>query len=124
MKSRGNADSQKDNDSRTGVAPGHSHMCALQESFRVHAYYPPTVDLDQLAPDYLSLFALMFGVVGYLFEWKLVSWVSVVCLLSSLARLRRSTVDLKQIFCAVICVASGLLVNYGSGSLYCDEATN
>jgi hypothetical protein len=74
------------------------------------------LDLDQLPPDYTSLLSLMLGLLAFLLETPLCAWVSLVCLLSSLANLKRSTIDVKQIICTVTCVSLGLWVNYGTHS--------
>jgi hypothetical protein len=79
----------------------------------VHEFKRVSLDLDQLPPDYTSLLSLMLGLLAYLFETPLLAWMSLAGLLSSLANLKRSSVDVKQILCNLTCVLLGFYVNYG-----------
>mmetsp|Transcript_18362 Transcript_18362/g.29880 ORF Transcript_18362/g.29880 Transcript_18362/m.29880 type:complete len:112 (+) Transcript_18362:513-848(+) len=86
----------------------------------VNEYVPDKLDLDQLPPDYMSLLALMFGLLAYLLVTPVFSWMSLLCWLSSLANMSYTLFDFRQIVCATTCVCLGLYANYFNDfSIFC-----
>eukprot|EP00741_Cyanophora_paradoxa_P015427 tig00020875_g14890.t1 len=67
---------------------------------------------DELPADYLSLLSLLNGMVGLWMRQRIFAWLALFCTLSSLANIRWSTVDPKQLLCSVTFAITGLILNY------------
>ncbi|KAB1201296.1 Protein Asterix [Morella rubra] len=64
------------------------------------------VSQQDLPVDYSGFIAVIFGVVGVMFRYKLCSWVAIIFCAQSLANMRNFENDLKQISMAMMYVSS------------------
>ncbi|GBG46982.1 hypothetical protein CBR_g90015 [Chara braunii] len=75
-------------------------------------YVPTITSPDEVPPDYLSLFAIMAGILGVLLKYKLGSWIALLACAASLANMKNMENDLKQVVCAATFAVMGLVTNY------------
>ncbi|EKX32475.1 hypothetical protein GUITHDRAFT_82283 [Guillardia theta CCMP2712] len=73
---------------------------------------PPPIPQEELPPDYMALLSLLFGLLGLLLKYKICSWLALYACLSSVANVKKSEVDLKQIASSLIFALMGLSMNY------------
>ncbi|OWM90382.1 hypothetical protein CDL15_Pgr014684 [Punica granatum] len=57
----------------------------------------PVVSPQDLPVDYSGFIAVVFGVAGVMFRYKLCSWLAIIFSVQSLANMRNMENDLKQI---------------------------
>ncbi|GER48088.1 protein Asterix [Striga asiatica] len=75
--------------------------------------YKPSVVAPQDAPiDYSGFVAVICGVFGAMFRYKVCSWLAVIFSAQSLANMRNMENDLKQISMAMMFGIMGLVTNY------------
>ncbi|KAM7483376.1 hypothetical protein LguiB_007959 [Lonicera macranthoides] len=65
-------------------------------------YVAPVVSPENLPIDYSGFLAIIFGVAGVMFRYKLSSWLSIIFCAHSLANMRNLETDLKQISTAIM----------------------
>lgn len=75
-------------------------------------YVAPVVPPENLPIDYSGFIAIIFGVAGAMFRYKLGSWLALICCAHSLANMKNFETDLKQISTAVMFAIMGILTNY------------
>ncbi|CAI9787232.1 unnamed protein product [Fraxinus pennsylvanica] len=75
-------------------------------------YKPPVVAPQDLPVDYSGFIAVVFGVFGAMFRYKLCSWLAIIFCAQSLANMRNVENDLKQISMAMMFGIMGLVTNY------------
>ncbi|XP_062169723.1 protein Asterix [Alnus glutinosa] len=75
-------------------------------------YVAPMVSPQDLPVDYSGFIAVIFGIVGVMFRYKLSSWLAIVFCAQSLANMRNVENDLKQISMAMMFAIMGLVTNY------------
>ncbi|KAK1384221.1 Protein Asterix like [Heracleum sosnowskyi] len=75
-------------------------------------YVAPVVAAENLPIDYAGFIAIVFGVVGVMFRYKLGSWLALICCAHSLANMKNLETDLKQISTAVMFAIMGIMTNY------------
>eukprot|EP01024_Parvocaulis_polyphysoides_P043589 TRINITY_DN3997_c0_g2_i1.p3 TRINITY_DN3997_c0_g2~~TRINITY_DN3997_c0_g2_i1.p3 ORF type:complete len:103 (-),score=21.43 TRINITY_DN3997_c0_g2_i1:192-500(-) len=78
----------------------------------VKRYERPVVNPDEEPPEPMMIGALALGVIGLMMKIKLAAWGGLVCCLSSLATMKSSSMDLKQIVSSVTFSVMGLLASY------------
>jgi len=78
----------------------------------VRYYVPPIVNPNDLPPDYSSLAAMVFGILGVMMKQKVASWFSLVFIAQSLALMKNPEYDLKQIIMALTFAVMGLVTTY------------
>ncbi|CAN0011853.1 unnamed protein product [Heterosigma akashiwo] len=78
----------------------------------VHKFYREKLDQEQLPPDYIALLSLVFGIMGLMLKYKLCAWLSVFCCMASMANIKSSEVDIKQVACSLMFALMGLFMNY------------
>ncbi|KAF6165116.1 hypothetical protein GIB67_000700, partial [Kingdonia uniflora] len=64
-------------------------------------YVPPTVSAQDLPVDYSGFIAIVFGITGVMFRYKLSSWVAIIFCAQSLSNMKNVETDLKQISMAM-----------------------
>ncbi|KAK4482045.1 hypothetical protein RD792_011608, partial [Penstemon davidsonii] len=89
-------------------------------------YKQPIVAPEDLPVDYSGFIAVVFGVFGAMFRYKVCSWLAIIFCAQSLANMRNMENDLKQISMAMIYSSYGLRVSLtialwveGLGIVYC-----
>ncbi|KAK9107299.1 hypothetical protein Syun_023310 [Stephania yunnanensis] len=75
-------------------------------------YVPPTVSPQDLPVDYSGFIAIIFGVAGVMFRYKLSSWLAIIFCAQSIANMKNMETDLKQISMAMMFAIMGLVTNY------------
>ncbi|GAB4845409.1 hypothetical protein Ancab_038816 [Ancistrocladus abbreviatus] len=75
-------------------------------------YKAPLVVAQDLPVDYSGFIAVMCGVLGVMFRYKLCSWLAIIFCAQSLANMRNIENDLKQISMAMMFAIMGLVTNY------------
>ncbi|KAJ8752705.1 hypothetical protein K2173_007015 [Erythroxylum novogranatense] len=75
-------------------------------------YIPPVIQLQDLPVDYAGFIAVIFGVAGVMFRYKLFSWLAIIFSAQSLVNMRNLENDLKQISMATMFAIMGLVTNY------------
>ncbi|KAG0613253.1 hypothetical protein M758_6G088200 [Ceratodon purpureus] len=78
----------------------------------VRPYVAPLVNPNDLPPDYSSLAAVIFGILGVMLQQPLASWFSLVFIAQSLALMKNPENDLKQIIMALTFAVMGLVTTY------------
>ncbi|KAF3438099.1 hypothetical protein FNV43_RR20855 [Rhamnella rubrinervis] len=86
MSSHGNASTASDPRQPSAAEPFVQQSVAPQD--------PPV--------DYSGFIAVMFGVAGVMFRYKLCSWVAIIFFAQSLANMRNFETDLKQVSMALM----------------------
>uniref|UniRef100_A0A7N0T1H8 Protein Asterix n=1 Tax=Kalanchoe fedtschenkoi TaxID=63787 RepID=A0A7N0T1H8_KALFE len=67
---------------------------------------------QDLPIDYSGFIAVVFGIAGVMFRYKLSSWMALIFCAQSLANMRNVETDLKQISMAMMFAVMGLVSNY------------
>ncbi|KAK9277941.1 hypothetical protein L1049_027498 [Liquidambar formosana] len=75
-------------------------------------YVAQMVSQQDLPVDYSGFIAVVFGVAGVMFRYKLSSWLAIIFCAQSLANMRNLENDLKQISMAMMFAIMGLVTNY------------
>ncbi|EPS59830.1 hypothetical protein M569_14975, partial [Genlisea aurea] len=75
-------------------------------------YKPSVVPPQDLPVDYSGFIAVIFGVFGAMFRYKICSWLAIIFSAQSLANMRNMENDLKQISMAMMFGIMGLVTNY------------
>ncbi|KAK4853190.1 hypothetical protein QYF36_005125 [Acer negundo] len=75
-------------------------------------FVPPAVSPQDLPVDYSGFIAVVFGIAGVMFRYKLCSWLAIICCAQSLANMKNVETDLKQISMAMMFGIMGLVTNY------------
>ncbi|PIA63041.1 hypothetical protein AQUCO_00200816v1 [Aquilegia coerulea] len=75
-------------------------------------YVPPAVSPQELPIDYAGFIAVIFGIAGVLFRYKLSSWVAIIFCAQSLSNMKNIETDLKQVSMAMMFAIMGLVSNY------------
>ncbi|EOY22035.1 hypothetical protein QUC31_007535 [Theobroma cacao] len=70
------------------------------------------VSPQDLPVDYSGFIAVVFGIAGVMFRYKLSSWLAIIFCAQSLANMRNVENDLKQISMAMMFAIMGLVTNY------------
>ncbi|KAL1196767.1 Protein Asterix [Cardamine amara subsp. amara] len=75
-------------------------------------YTPRPVAPEDLPVDYSGFIAVILGVSGVMFRYKICSWLAIIFCAQSLANMRNLENDLKQISMAMMFAIMGLVTNY------------
>ncbi|XP_054805092.1 protein Asterix isoform X1 [Prosopis cineraria] len=75
-------------------------------------YVAPVVAPQDMPIDYAGFIAVIFGVAGVMFRYKLSSWLALIFCAQSLANMRNMENDLKQVMMAMMFSIMGLMTNY------------
>ncbi|XP_020579665.1 protein Asterix isoform X1 [Phalaenopsis equestris] len=75
-------------------------------------YVPPPISPQDLPVDYAGFLAVILGVIGVMFRYKLCSWLAIIFCAESLVNMRNFENDLKQISMAMMFAIMGLVTNY------------
>lgn len=75
-------------------------------------YKPQAIHPDNLPIDYSGFIAIICGVAGVMFKYKLGSWLALIFCAQSLANMRNIETDLKQISTGFMFAVMGLVTNY------------
>lgn len=75
-------------------------------------YKPPIITPQDLPVDYAGFIAIVFGIAGVMFRYKISSWLALIFCAQSLANMRNVENDLKQISMAMMFAIMGLVTNY------------
>ncbi|CAI9115948.1 OLC1v1016966C1 [Oldenlandia corymbosa var. corymbosa] len=75
-------------------------------------YKAPAVSPQDLPVDYSGFIAVIFGVFGAMFRYKLCSWLAIIFSAQALANMRNFENDFKQISMAMMFGIMGLVTNY------------
>eukprot|EP00262_Sarcandra_glabra_P021832 TRINITY_DN938_c0_g1_i1.p1 TRINITY_DN938_c0_g1~~TRINITY_DN938_c0_g1_i1.p1 ORF type:complete len:106 (+),score=5.09 TRINITY_DN938_c0_g1_i1:161-478(+) len=75
-------------------------------------YVPPTIAPQDLPVDYSGFIAIIFGISGVMFRYKLSSWMAIIFCAQSLANMKNVETDLKQVSMAMMFAIMGLVTNY------------
>ncbi|CAN0871031.1 Protein Asterix [Linum grandiflorum] len=75
-------------------------------------YAAPMVAPEDMPVDYSGFIAVLLGVAGVMFRYKLCSWLAIIFCAQSLANMRNIENDLKQISMASMFAIMGLVTNY------------
>ncbi|GAB2209439.1 hypothetical protein Droror1_Dr00026653 [Drosera rotundifolia] len=94
----------------------HQQQSAPLNDPRIHAaarpYKPLPVSPQDLPVDYSGFVAVICGVLGVMFRYKLCSWLAIIFCAQSLANMRNIETDLKQVSMAMMFAIMGLVTNY------------
>jgi hypothetical protein len=85
-------------------------MSDPRDSSRVVAYRAVTP--EEIPADILSLLSLVCGVLSLLFRYKLAAWGALLASLGSIANLKDSELDYKQLFTSLSFSAMSLFIIY------------
>lgn len=75
-------------------------------------YVAQPVSPQDLPVDYSGFIAVIFGIAGVMFRYKLSSWLAIIFCAQSLANMKNVENDLKQISMAMMFAIMGLVTNY------------
>ncbi|XP_074317092.1 protein Asterix [Silene latifolia] len=75
-------------------------------------FKPSLVQPHELPVDYSGFLAVLCGVLGVMFRYKLGSWLAIIFCAQSLVNMRNMETDLKQISMAMMFAIMGLVTNY------------
>ncbi|OAY63132.1 protein Asterix [Ananas comosus] len=75
-------------------------------------YVPPTISPQDLPIDYAGFLAVVLGVTGVMFRYKLCSWLAIIFCAQSFANMKNIENDLKQVSMAFMFAVMGLVTNY------------
>ncbi|KAJ6795428.1 protein Asterix [Iris pallida] len=75
-------------------------------------YVPPPISQQDLPVDYAGFIAVVLGVTGVMFRYKLCSWLAIIFCAQSLVNMRNLETDLKQVSMAMMFAIMGLVTNY------------
>ncbi len=83
-----------------------------RQPYTAKPFVAPTVSAQDLPVDYSGFIAVIFGIAGVMFRYKLSSWLAIIFCAQSLANMRNFENDFKQISMAMMFAIMGLLTNY------------
>ncbi|XP_030440061.1 protein Asterix [Syzygium oleosum] len=89
-----------------------SNMNDPRQPLAAKPFKAPMVSPQDLPVDYTGFIAVVFGVAGVMFRYKLSSWLAIIFCAQSLANMRNMENDLKQISMAMMFAIMGLVTNY------------
>ena len=69
-------------------------------------------DPDELAPDYMGLLSLLFGLAALYMRIKACSWIALFLWLNSMATAKPKELDYKQAFMSFVFAVMSMLLNY------------
>ena len=69
-------------------------------------------DPDELAPDYMGLLSLLFGLAALYMRIKACSWIALFLWLNSMATAKPKELDYKQAFMSLVFAVMSLVLNY------------
>ncbi|KAK9996215.1 hypothetical protein SO802_020901 [Lithocarpus litseifolius] len=72
-------------------------------------FVAPMVNPQDLPVDYSGFIAVIFGIAGVMFRYKLSSWLAIIFCAQSLTNLRNFETDLKQVSMAMMSISMPLL---------------
>ncbi|XP_050376369.1 protein Asterix [Argentina anserina] len=75
-------------------------------------YVPVALAPEDLPVDFSGLIAVVFGIAGVMFRYKLCSWLAIIFCAQSLVNMKSIENDLKQISMALMFAIMGLVTNY------------
>ncbi|XP_061341112.1 protein Asterix [Gastrolobium bilobum] len=75
-------------------------------------YVAPPVSPQDMPIDYAGFIAVLFGVAGVMFRYKLSSWLALIFCAQSVANMRNVENDLKQVMMAMMFSLMGLMTIY------------
>ncbi|KAK4252500.1 hypothetical protein QN277_014493 [Acacia crassicarpa] len=75
-------------------------------------YVPPVVEPQDMPVDYAGIIAVIFGIAGVMFRYKLSSWLALIFCAQSLSNMRNMENDLKQVMMAMMFAIMGLMTSY------------
>ncbi|XP_062116664.1 protein Asterix [Humulus lupulus] len=75
-------------------------------------FVPQAVSPQDLPVDYSGFIAVIFGVFGVMFRYKLCSWLAIIFCAQSLVNMKNFETDLKQVSMAFMFAIMGLVTNY------------
>ncbi|KAL5544587.1 hypothetical protein UlMin_008371 [Ulmus minor] len=75
-------------------------------------YKPPPVSVQDLPVDYSGFIAVILGVFGLMFRYKVCSWLAIIFCAQSLVNMKNFENDLKQVSMAIMFAIMGLTTNY------------
>ncbi|KAL9372535.1 hypothetical protein Peur_034779 [Populus x canadensis] len=75
-------------------------------------FLAPMVSPQDVPVDYSGFVAVILGVAGVMFRYKLCSWLALIFCAQSLSNMRNMENDLKQISMASMFAIMGLVTNY------------
>merc|ERR1711934_1031601 len=78
----------------------------------IRPYVPIKATADELPPDYMALLSLLFSIAGLTMKIKGCTWISILCCISSLGKIKSSEADFKQIMCTVTFAILGVVMLY------------
>ncbi|KAL9227329.1 hypothetical protein vseg_003027 [Gypsophila vaccaria] len=78
----------------------------------VKPFKPSLQPPQELPVDYSGFLAVLCGVLGVMFRYKLGSWLAIIFCAQSLVNMRNIETDLKQISMAMMFAVMGLVTNY------------
>lgn len=78
----------------------------------VFGYQKLPEDPEQLPPDYYSILSLFFGMIGYIGKIKVSSWLALLFSVASIATMKSSHMDPKQLMFSVMFGVMGVTTNY------------
>ncbi|KAK9748125.1 hypothetical protein RND81_02G037700 [Saponaria officinalis] len=78
----------------------------------VKPYKPLLVPPQDLPVDYAGFIAVLCGVLGAMFRYKLGSWLALIFCAQLLANMKNMETDLKHFSMAMMFALMGLLTNY------------
>ncbi|RDX64022.1 Protein Asterix [Mucuna pruriens] len=89
-----------------------SHANDPRQPSAARPYVAPQISPQDLPIDYSGFIAVIFGVAGVMFRYKLSSWVALIFCAQSVANMRNVENDLKQVMMAMMFSLMGLITNY------------
>ncbi|KAI4319163.1 hypothetical protein MLD38_032796 [Melastoma candidum] len=82
----------------------------------------PTVAPQDLPVDYSGFIAVVFGIAGVMFPYKLSSWLAIIFCVQSLVNMRNIETDLKQKFSvestSLACLSNSLQISLPDSELF------
>merc|ERR1712072_141028 len=79
---------------------------------QVKKYQPHKFSPDELPPDYMALLSLVLGIAGLMMKMKILAWLAFLACVSSIANMKNSEADMKQLFCSFSFSVMGLVMSY------------
>ncbi|KAE9597907.1 hypothetical protein Lal_00029618 [Lupinus albus] len=89
-----------------------SHSNDPRQPSAAKPYVAPVVAPQDMPIDYAGFIAVVFGIAGVMFRYKLSSWLALIFCAQSVANMRNIENDLKQVMMAVMFSIMGLITIY------------
>eukprot|EP00993_Chasmostoma_nieuportense_P006490 NODE_7121_length_464_cov_7.860534_g6955_i0.p1 GENE.NODE_7121_length_464_cov_7.860534_g6955_i0~~NODE_7121_length_464_cov_7.860534_g6955_i0.p1 ORF type:complete len:115 (-),score=47.45 NODE_7121_length_464_cov_7.860534_g6955_i0:118-426(-) len=77
-----------------------------------YVYQQPTIATEDLPPDFTAIISLVLGILGLMMRYKIASWIALFTCIVTLANMRWSEADMKQVLTCVMFSVLGLVMNY------------